>query len=206
MVYLRKSCNHENHDHRRSILLRAPCISGQEKFIFVNLIFLIGMPGVGKTFWGRTWAAQHGWSFIDLDEQIETLANVSIPEIFASAGEEGFRAIESHVLGESIRGAGRVNTIIATGGGTPCEADNLALMKASGCVVLLKARPQILLRQLRASRQPRPLLQALSLEELEALEAKRSESYAAAHLQLEAGKIHKGTFAQILEACSNLPS
>lgn len=170
------------------------------------LIFLIGMPGVGKTFWGRAWSAQHGWSFIDLDEQIETLAGVGIPQIFDAAGEEGFRAIESHVLAESIRGAGSVNTIIATGGGTPCDPDNLTLMKASGCIVHLKAKPRALLQQLKESRQPRPLFQALSLEDLEALEAQRASVYAAAHLHVEAGKIHEGTFAQILKACSNLPS
>jgi shikimate kinase len=172
----------------------------------MNLIFLIGMPGVGKSFWGRAWAAQHHWSFIDLDEQITELTGVGTPEIFASAGEEGFRAIESHVLAETVRGAGRVNTIIATGGGTPCAPENIALMKATGLVVLLKARPPMLLQRLKDSAQARPLLRELSIKSLEALESQRADVYNEAHLHLEAGKVHEGTFAQILEACTNLRS
>ena len=67
-----------------------------------DIIFLIGMPAAGKTFWGRAWAEQNQFAFADLDETIVQFAGVTIPQIFASAGEDGFRAIERAVLEQHI--------------------------------------------------------------------------------------------------------
>ncbi|MBS1614994.1 MAG: shikimate kinase [Bacteroidetes bacterium] len=172
----------------------------------MNLLFLIGMPGVGKSFWGKVWARQHSWSFLDLDEQICAYAGRSISEIFASVGEEGFRLIESHVLEACIRGTGRVKTIVAVGGGCPCLPENLSLMQDAGCLIWLRAKTKTLLRQLRQSDEQRPLLGELSESVLEALEAERKIIYQAASIQIEVEKIHEDTFAQILKACTNLRS
>ncbi len=172
----------------------------------MNLLFLIGMPGVGKSYWGQVWAAQHGWSFLDLDEQIQAFAGVCISEIFASVGESGFRLIESQVLADCIRGAGKVKTIIATGGGTACQLENIALMQASGHLILLQAKTKTLLRQLLLSSEQRPILGTPTEPMLEALAVAREEYYQAAPIQIEVEKIHKDTFAQILKACTNLHS
>lgn len=172
----------------------------------MSLVFLIGMPGAGKTFWGRTWAAQHGWGFADLDEHVEQMAGFSIPQIFAASGEDGFRAIEAVVLEETIKGCARINTIIATGGGTPVYGDNIDIMRAAGCVVYLKARIKTLLRHLRDGEDQRPLLEDISEEGLEAVRDYRGFFYELAHQQIEVERIGEGTFAQILEACTNRPS
>ncbi len=169
----------------------------------MSLVFLTGMPGAGKSFWGRNWAAQHHWAFSDLDDDVEALAGVSVSQIFASAGEEGFRAIESHVLGQTIKGAGAVNTIIATGGGTPAFGDNLDLMLQAGCVVYLKARSRTILNHLELSAGERPLLQSLSDEAIEALLESRRPFYERAHEVVEVERIGAGTFAQILQACTD---
>jgi shikimate kinase len=171
-----------------------------------NLIFLVGMPGAGKSYWGRAWSEQHHWSFLDLDNQVEALADVSIPQIFASVGEEGFRAIEAHALVQSISGAGALNTIIATGGGTPMYGDNMELMLQSGCVAYLSARTKTLLSHLTGSHINRPLLAELSPEKLEALLEERIAFYQQAHYKVEVEKITESTFAQIQKACSNRPS
>jgi shikimate kinase len=172
----------------------------------MSLIFLIGMPGAGKTFWGKAWADQYGWSFVDLDDHVVHMTGYTIPQIFKSAGEEGFRAIEAVVLEQSIKGAGKSNTIISTGGGTPIYEDNMDVILAAGCVVFLKARTKSLLKHLRESPEERPLLQQLSEEKLDAMEEERLPFYSRAHQQIEVEKITEATFAQILKACSNRPS
>jgi shikimate kinase len=169
----------------------------------MSLIFLIGMPGAGKTFWGKAWAEQHGWSFVDLDDHVVQMTGYTIPQIFKSAGEEGFRAIEAVVLEQTIKGSGKSNTIIATGGGTPIYEDNMDVMLASGCVVFLKTRTKTLLKHLGESPEERPLLQQLSEERLEAMQEERMRFYSRAHQQIEVEKNTEATFAQILKACSN---
>ena len=94
----------------------------------MNLIFLVGMPGAGKTHWGRVWSEQHGFDFADLDEHIEAQAGLSIPEIFKGVGEQGFRVLEASVLLDSIAAAKGRDTIIATGGGTPIFDSNMITM------------------------------------------------------------------------------
>lgn len=168
-----------------------------------QIIFLVGMPGAGKTFWGHNWAQQHGWAFADLDDHVGQMTGYTIPQIFKSAGEAGFRAIEAVVLEQTIQGSQRTNTIIATGGGTPAYEDNMDVMLSAGCVVFLKARTKTLLANLRLSPDERPLLDGLSEDKLDALAEQRLQFYARAHQQIEAEKITEGTFAQILKACSN---
>ncbi len=172
----------------------------------MSLIFLVGMPGAGKTFWGKTWAAQHSWGFADLDEHVTQMVGYSIPQIFAASGEEGFRAIEAVVLEQTISGSKRANTIIATGGGTPVYGDNMDVMRTAGCVVHLTARIKTIQSHLRDSNTERPLLADLNESALEALRELRRSFYEQAHMQIEVERIGEGTFAQILKACTNRPS
>lgn len=170
----------------------------------MSLVFITGMPASGKTFWGRAWAAQHSWAFIDIDEEAENLAGVSIPQIFDSVGEAGFRDIESGLLVQAIAGAGRVNTIISTGGGAAAFGDNMDVMIRAGCVVYLKARTKTILQNLKsAATQVRPLLATYSEASLEELLEKRRTAYERAHIVVDAGKIGEATFAQIIKACTN---
>ena len=171
----------------------------------MSLVFLTGMPGAGKTTLGRAWAQQHGWGFIDIDEEIEQFTGVAIHQVFDSVGEDGFRAIETHMLEQAITGSSRLNTVIATGGGTPCFGDNLAQMQAAGCVVYLKARLKTLMSHLAGAKAVRPLLSELSIESLEALQDARSAFYEQATIIIPVEKAGEGTFAQIIEACTNRP-
>jgi shikimate kinase len=172
----------------------------------MSVIFLVGMPGVGKTFWGKTWAEQHGWGFSDLDDHVTLMTGYTIPQIFASAGEDGFRAIEAVVLEQTIKGSRNTNTIIATGGGTPIYEDNMDVMLSAGCVVFLTGRMKTLLSHLKGNSEERPLLAELSEEKLDEMRTKRTPYYSQAHMQIEVERIGEGTFAQILEGCTNRPS
>ena len=67
----------------------------------VERIFLIGLPGAGKTTTGRALAKWLRWSFLDLDDLITTRAGKSVAAIFADEGETRFRELESAALAEA---------------------------------------------------------------------------------------------------------
>lgn len=172
----------------------------------MSLIFLIGMPAVGKSYWGQLWAEAHDYNFVDLDEEIKKETGLSVPEIFETSGEPQFRRIEAEVLRQLI-GVSKDATIIACGGGTPVFFDNLTLMKQAGCVVWLDADPDIIMRQLRKSELIRPLLSDPEpMDTLLLLYNTRKPVYELAHMRLDAATLSGGTFAEILEACTNRQS
>jgi len=76
-------------------------------------IALVGFMGAGKSTLGDVLAERLGRPFIDIDREIER--DVSIPELFATEGEAGFRVREAkHVLAALER---RGPAVIALGGG-----------------------------------------------------------------------------------------
>ena len=111
-----------------------PLIHKSLKLQMENIV-LIGMPGCGKSTVGRLLAEQTGKVFVDADSCIEEAAGCSIPEIFASQGEQGFRKIETQVLSELGKKSGLV---IATGGGCVTRPENEPLLKQNGNVVWIK--------------------------------------------------------------------
>lgn len=130
-------------------------------------IFLTGLPGSGKSTLGKELAPRLNMFFYDLDVLVEEGEGRTVREIFAESGEAQFRIIEKSCLETFLKIPG--NCILATGGGTPCFFDNLALMKAAGPVVFLDVAPkEIALRLNREERNKRPLFRGdNSLEKLE---------------------------------------
>lgn len=92
-------------------------------------IVLIGMPGCGKTTVGQALAACTGREAIDLDTVIAKKAGRSIPEIFASEGEAGFRALEREVAAEIGKLSGK---ILLTGGGIVKDERNYSALHQNG--------------------------------------------------------------------------
>ena len=92
-------------------------------------IILIGMPGSGKSTVGKLLAEQIGRPFVDADAAIVEAAGMSIPEIFATSGEDGFRQIETQVLAQLGKQSG---LIIATGGGCVTREENYPLLHQNG--------------------------------------------------------------------------
>ncbi|MBE6564118.1 MAG: AAA family ATPase [Ruminococcaceae bacterium] len=95
-------------------------------------IVLIGMPGSGKTTVGKGIAQALNMPFYDADAEIERKAGKSIPQIFAEAGEVGFRDLESQVCSElsALRGC-----VISTGGGCVLREENRNALRSSGLVI-----------------------------------------------------------------------
>ena len=126
----------------------------------VNL-YLVGFMGTGKSTVGRAVAQKLGFALVDSDHEIERQENKTIPEIFASAGEPAFRAMErAFVEG----GHPAEQTVVSCGGGLVVQPGMLALLKTKGVVVCLHASIETILA--RTSRhQHRPLLVAENPEE-----------------------------------------
>ena len=120
-------------------------------------LFLTGMPGAGKTYWGNQLSGALNWNFIDLDNYIAQQEKASISALFASYGEKGFRDREQKYLSDIINGAD-LPLVIACGGGTPCFFNNMEVMKKNGIVVYLDVPVEDLVERLNTSDEVRPML------------------------------------------------
>ena len=100
-------------------------------------VALVGMPSCGKTTIGQALAQKLGRKFIDLDEEVVKAEGRSIPEIFASEGEAGFRDKET----AQIARFGKENRqLLSCGGGAVKRPENLRALRQNG-VVLFIDRP-----------------------------------------------------------------
>lgn len=147
-----------------------------------NLI-LVGFMGTGKSAVGRILSKRLKRSFVDLDERITKEAGQTIAQIFASEGETGFRERESRAVAWA---AGLKNHIIAAGGGALLAKENTALLKRSGTLICLTARPDVIFHRTTASLSSRPLLNAEEpRRRIEELMKLRAVSYAQAQLTVD---------------------
>lgn len=112
-------------------------------------IYLLGLPGSGKTTLGKELAAIFGMSFADLDAEVEKSEGMSIPEIFSRKKEDHFRKAESSQLRRWS--ALQKDFVMAAGGGTPCFFDNLAVMNSTGTTVFLDVPPSEISRRIKGS-------------------------------------------------------
>ena len=120
----------------------------------------------GKTTLGRRVAEMAQLDFVYLDEYVEADSAMSISEIFARHGEAEFRRREAAALRELAGRAGERRLLIACGGGTPCQGDNLDFMTESGTVVWLDVEIDRLVERLIVERSRRPLVASLADDEL----------------------------------------
>lgn len=127
------------------------------------LIFIIGYMGSGKTVFGQQLAGRLGYRFLDMDEMIEISTGYSIAHYFEKFGEHSFRLKERSLL---INHLTEKDCVIATGGGTPCFEDNLALMNANGITVFLDTPEEIILKRISVKIAQRPLLSHIPQDQL----------------------------------------
>jgi shikimate kinase len=126
-------------------------------------IFLIGMPGSGKSTLGKQLANKLLTRFVDLDHEIELHEQKSVADIFNQSGEDHFRQVESRLLHEFA--ASKESFVIATGGGAPVFFDGINVINKSGVSVFLDVPIETLVRYT-SNRSTRPLLKNDSEEEL----------------------------------------
>jgi shikimate kinase len=121
-------------------------------------IYLIGMMGAGKTTLGRQLAKLLGYSFLDLDKDIEIYEGRSVQQIFDEKGETYFRDAERAAL---ERTAEHHNTVISTGGGTPCFFSNMSRINKLGFSIYLRGNAAFISGRVSKNREKRPLLRGL---------------------------------------------
>jgi len=135
---------------------------------FVNThtnIYLLGMPGSGKSTLGGQLAKELNISFYDLDHEIELIAGKDITRIFTEEGEVHFRLIETERL--KFLSEKSHSKVIATGGGTPCFHSNMPFINEHGISIFLDVPIAIIAERLaKQGTELRPLLMDKTPQEL----------------------------------------
>lgn len=169
------------------------------------MIFLIGMPGAGKTYWLYPFSEVIHYKAVDLDDEIERKYQRKIARVFKNKEEE-FRIAEQEMLKNVIQYSSS-NTIIATGGGTPCYFNNLQIMKEHGIVIYLKADQDLLFERLAKDLNKRPFLPKTKnklIQYLNHLEEIRSPYYEQADLVLPVKYLNTTFFFDQIKPFINL--
>ncbi|GGX46501.1 shikimate kinase [Tateyamaria omphalii] len=115
---------------------------------------MVGMMGAGKTAVGRALAQRLGVPFLDSDAEIESAANMTVPEIFERDGEPFFRSKETQVISRLLD---EERGILSTGGGAFLAEENRSNVSARGVSVWLDASLDLLWQRVR-NKDTRPLL------------------------------------------------
>ncbi len=146
-------------------------------------LYLVGFMASGKTTIGRSLAEELGWSFADIDEDVETRERISIPEIFESRGESEFRRLETAAIRERVRNVecGRP-IVIVLGGGAFVQQVNFDLLENNGVTVWVDC-PLPRIRDRVKNCVHRPL--ARDPAQLEQLYESRRPAYARADYRIE---------------------
>lgn len=149
----------------------------QARKLFDYNIVLIGFMGAGKSTISDYLSTMFDMDIVEMDQVIAEREEMSIPDIFATYGEEYFRDLETNLL---IEMQSRKNAVISCGGGAALREGNVAEMKKNGRVVLLTATPETIFERVKDSND-RPVLNGRkNIEGISELMEQRREKYEAA--------------------------
>ncbi len=153
----------------------------------MNRIYLIGFMGVGKSTIGKKLAHSLDYNFVDIDELFENKYKVSINTFFEKYSEKLFRELENKLLHETFS---YKNTVISTGGGSPCYDNAINDINNHGTSIYLKMPVEALVNRLENAIRPRPLIKGKSHEEVksdvEKLLKEREQYYNKANIIFDA--------------------
>jgi XRE family aerobic/anaerobic benzoate catabolism transcriptional regulator len=142
-------------------------------------IALIGLRGAGKSTLGKILAKRIGWNFVELNKEVEAQNGLSVAEIIALYGQEGFRRMEQTALNQLL--AGKELMVLATGGGIVSEPLTFDLILSSFYTIWLKAEPEEHMMRVRRQGDLRPMADDRSaMAELRNILVSREPLYARA--------------------------
>ncbi|MBU6462173.1 MAG: helix-turn-helix transcriptional regulator [Bradyrhizobium sp.] len=163
-------------------------------------IALIGLRGAGKSTLGKILAKKIGWSFVELNKEIEQQNGLSVAEIIALYGQEGFRRMEQAALGHLL--ARKELMVLATGGDIVSEPLTFDLILSSFYTIWLKAKPEEHMARVRRQGDLRPMADDRSaMAELRNILASREPLYARASAMVDtAGLTVDAGAARLIDA------
>ena len=163
-------------------------------------VFLLGFMGCGKTTVGKLLSQRLGWSFLDVDEEIERRHGRTIRQIFEQDGEPYFRQVEAELLEEILERGREESMVVALGGGTFAQAMNAERIRTNGALaVWLDCPPEELRRRCRHLIH-RPLFR--DPESFEQLYRQRLPFYQQADFRVDANRSDPGQVVEeILRCC-----
>ncbi len=142
-------------------------------------IALIGLRGAGKSTLGKILAKKIGWSFVELNKEIERENGLSVAEVIALYGQEGFRRMEQAALTQLL--TRKELMVLATGGGIVSEPLTFDLVLSSFYTIWLKADPEEHMARVRGQGDLRPMADDRSaMAELRNILVSREPLYARA--------------------------
>lgn len=151
-------------------------------------IALIGLRGAGKSTLGRLLAKKIGWNFVELNKEIERQNGLSVAEIIALYGQEGFRRMEQAALNHLL--AQNEPIVLATGGGIVSEPLTFDLILSSFHTVWLKAEPEEHMNRVRSQGDLRPMADDRSaMQELRTILLSREPLYARAAAHVDTARL-----------------
>jgi shikimate kinase len=163
-------------------------------------IYIIGMPGTGKTHFGRMLAQSLKMQFFDLDEMLEKQELTSVKLVITEKGEPYFRQQEHEMLKKTL---GYNNCVVSCGGGTPFHFNNMDLMKLNGIVIWLNTDLRIIKKRIVQNSTRRPLFLGLSegeiLEKLNVLYENRRRTYAKADVLIDHNQQHAVSLSAVIQ-------
>jgi XRE family aerobic/anaerobic benzoate catabolism transcriptional regulator len=173
--------------------------SVQRRMSFAG-IALIGLRGAGKSTLGKMLAKKIGWSFVELNKEIEAQNGLSVAEIIALYGQEGFRRMEQAALGQLL--TRKELMVLATGGGIVSEPLTFDLILSSFYTIWLKAEPEEHMARVRSQGDLRPMADDRSaMAELRTILRSREPLYARASAVVEtAGLTVDNAAARLINA------
>jgi XRE family aerobic/anaerobic benzoate catabolism transcriptional regulator len=163
-------------------------------------IALIGLRGAGKSTLGKMLAKRIGWSFVELNKEVERENGLSAAEIIALYGQEGFRRMEQIALKQLL--ARNESMVLATGGGIVSEPLTFDLILSSFYTIWLKAEPEEHMARVRRQGDLRPMADDRSaMAELRNILLSREPLYSRASAVVDtAGLSVDAAAARLIEA------
>lgn len=163
-------------------------------------IALIGLRGAGKSTLGKILAKKIGWNFVELNKEIERENGLSVAEIIALYGQEGFRRLEQAALQQLL--ARKELMVLATGGGIVSEPLTFDLVLSSFYTIWLKAEPEEHMARVRKQGDLRPMADDRSaMAELRNILLSREPLYARANAVVDtAGLSVDAAAARLIDA------
>jgi XRE family aerobic/anaerobic benzoate catabolism transcriptional regulator len=180
-------------------ILSGSATSAQRKTSFSG-IALIGLRGAGKSTLGKMLAKRIGWSFVELNKEIERDNGLSVAEIIALYGQEGFRRMEQAALGQLLTRDEPM--VLAAGGGIVSEPLTFDLILSSFYTIWLKAKPEEHMARVRRQGDLRPMADDRSaMAELRNILLSREPLYARASTTVDtAGLSVDAAAARLIDA------